>query len=264
MFVSKFLRPRTFLVGFGFLSISLTILVANQISAAEETAAESSTEEVEGPSWPNNRWKVLFPTRAADTSLVPLKDYSIHGPYEDSPLFLSRFAADTSWDVRDRMLQVPGGNNAVLKLGRAQDFILEGTADLSGPGGMFFVFGEDDEHGYGLSSTTMLKSGCPWQLFEFRAHAAIDGTMQELAKYEPLRADTFRLAVIDSKLSFQIGRIDVFESIPLENYHLGDVLIGVYDTRYGPRKVKIQNLRARGVESEEANSESADEIQKNR
>lgn len=264
MFASKFLRPRTFLAGIGFLSISLAVLVANQISAAEKPAEDSSAEEANGPSWPINRWKILFPTDAADTSLVPLNDYAIHGPYEDSPLFLSRFAADASWDVRNRMLQVPDGNNAVLKLGRAQDFILEGTADLSGPGGMFFIFGEDDEHGYGLSSTTMLKSGCPWQLFEFRANTAIDGTMQELAKYEPLRADSFRLAVIDSKLSFQIGRIDVFESIPLENYHLGDVLIGVYDTRYGPRKVKIKNLRARGVESEDANSESTDEIKKNR
>lgn len=210
-------------------------------------AVNANVEAQEEVSWSEKRWRVLFPTTASATPLTPIPDYRLQGPYEDSPLFLSKFATDTNWDVKDRMLQVPSGRNAVLKLGRAENFVLEGEADLTGPGGMFFILGENDEHGYGLAATTMVKSGCPWQLFEFRGREAIDDSMVELAKYEPLRPEPFRLSVADHRLSLTIGRIEVFKEVPLANYHEGDILIGVYDTRYGPKRVKIKTMRAKAL-----------------
>lgn len=202
------------------------------------------------PVWPDRRWKILFPTSAAATTLTPLTEYKIDGPYEDSTLFLSKFVVDSSWDVKDRMLQVPNGTNAALKLGRAENFVLEGQIDLTGPGGMFIVLGENQGHGYGLCSTTMLKSGSPWKLFEFRGNEAIEGTDEEVGKYEPLRPGPMQLRVEDHKVSLTIGKIMVFENVPMENYHEGDVTIGVFDTKYGPRKVKIQSLRARSIPSD--------------
>lgn len=197
--------------------------------------------------WPTGRWQTLFPTSPSATTLTPLTDYAIEGPYDDHPLFLSKFAADSHWDVKDRQLQVPDGSNAALKLGRAENFILEGMVDLTGPGGMFIVVGENDGHGYGLCNTTMQKSGSPWKLFEFRGNAAVDGTDEEIGKHEPFAPQPMQLRVVDHKVSLTIGKIAVFEDVPMENYHEGDVIIGVFDTRYGPRKVKIQSLRARAL-----------------
>jgi hypothetical protein len=53
------------------------------------------------------------------------------------------------------------------------------------------------------------------------------------------------MSVKDRQLTVQVDKAFVVENYPLENYTAGELMIGTYDTRYGPRPLKIKSLRIR-------------------
>lgn len=207
------------------------------------TAAAAAAEEFP------DRWKTLFPTKAAATPLVPLEELSFDGPHVGHPFYLGNFDVADGWDVSDGLLHATnkGGGSAAIELGEAVDFRLEGVMDASDTGGLFFLVGLKDGRGHGVWNATLRKSGSPWGVFEMRGDKAIEGTAVEYDPYEWKGEKPFTLTVEGGKLSLAIGPRTVIDAHPLENYEGGRIVFGVYETRYGPRNVRIRALRARSL-----------------
>ena len=197
------------------------------------------------------RWKTLYPTAAAKTPLVPLEDLSVSGPHVGHPFYFGDFDVTDGWDVTNGLLHAKDqhGGNAAIELGEATDFRLEGVMDASGTGGLFFLVGVKDGRGHGLWNATMRESGSPWGVFGMRGDKSIEGTAVDLDPYEWKREKPFTLTVEDGKLSFAVDKRTVIDQHPLENYDGGRVIFGVYETRYGPRSVKVRALRARSLKT---------------
>ena len=96
----------------------------------------------------------------------------------------------------------------------------------------------------------MKESGSPWFITEYRGDAAIDGAHQQLDGHEWRREQSFHVTVRQNELNFRVGNVQVLEGQQLTNYSTGDVIFGVYDTRYGPRPVRITALRIRAPQDE--------------
>jgi hypothetical protein len=54
--------------------------------------------------------------------------------------------------------------------------------------------------------------------------------------------------VKDKELNLSVGKIKVLKEQLLSNYTEGDIILGVYDTKYGPRPLQIHSLRIRNLE----------------
>lgn len=193
-----------------------------------------------------SKWTVLFPTPPQKTTLRPLPEFSINGPHPGHAFYLGQFDADCSWKVDDGLLQ-PDGKNAALSLGEGENFVMEGRLDASGLGSWFLLVGDVDGRGYGLWNTTMIESGSPWGLFEYRGDRAIDGTAVDIESYEWKGEQPFRLTVQDHAMTLEVGRRKVIDAVPMPNYTAGRVILGAYDTRYGPKKLKLRSLRVRSL-----------------
>lgn len=179
--------------------------------------------------------------------LVSLDDLQFVGPNPSHPFVLGNFATDAAWGVQDGYLQVVSGKNAALQLAWADQFELEGIAHQSGYGGWFVLFGWSEGHGLALHSVSMKDSGSPWFLTEFRGYRAINDRTQEFEKFEWRNEQPFKLAVGDDKLSLTVGKFKVFDQLALSGYHPGAIVLGVYDTRYGPRTMKVKSLRIKSL-----------------
>ena len=54
------------------------------------------------------------------------------------------------------------------------------------------------------------------------------------------------MSVENKKLNLKIGnRTAVIRDMPLPNYQRGQIILGTYDTRYGPKDIQIRSLRIR-------------------
>ena len=98
-----------------------------------------------------------------------------------------------------------------------------------------------------LSNVTLKDSGSPWFLSELRGAAAVPEGTEELEHFEWLRSQPFRLSVASKELTLEVGEKTVVDHIPMPHYEKGRVLLGVYDTRYGPKKLRVHSLRMRAL-----------------
>jgi len=178
-----------------------------------------------------------------NSSLIAMPELEFTGPMPSHPFVLGNFYADGSWGIVDGMVQVIDGRNAGLQLAWADSFELEGVMELTGLGGWFMLLGWNDGRGFSVHNVTMRDSGSPWFLTEYRGNKAVEGRNQEFDPFEWKGLQPFRLAVIDQKLTLDIGRHRVFHEQQLEGYSAGRIILGVYDTKYGPRSVRLKSAR---------------------
>lgn len=237
-----FLGRREFVIGsaFSLLAGAETTL----LTAARGDSAQELTE----------KWKVLHftarPRRGVlrlpkSSPLEVLEDFEITGPKLNDPFLLGKSKVDGDWGIVNGLVQQVSGRHAALKLGRGENFEFEGVLRAEGVGGWYILVGWDKGHGYAIYNVNLKVSGSPWHVCEFRGGTGIDDTHEELNRYECRGAEGFRMSVVDGTLNLQINTTQVIEDLELPNYHEGDIILGTYDTKYGPKPVKIQSLRIR-------------------
>lgn len=205
-------------------------------------------------------WTVLHrltkPTRnpiplPKSSKLIPLENFEIVGPMPGHPFVLGQFSSNGNWGLAAGHVQMINGDDGALQIGWADQFELEGICEQVEYGGFFFLLGYDEGRGHGLINTTMKSSGSPWFTCEFRGEKAIEESVEEYGDFEWKKSQPFKLAVKNDCLSLTVGRFDVFENLPLENYQPGRIIFGVYETRYGTKPIRFRSLRLRAIEAEE-------------
>lgn len=189
-----------------------------------------------------------FATLPKQSKLVPLRDLTFIGPRSSHPFVLGNFAADGQWGLVNGSVGLIDGKNAALQLAWAGDFELAGVIEQTGLGGCFWLLGWEDGRGYALHNVVMKDSGSPWFLSEFRGGTAIEDRTIELEKFDWKGDQSFVMTVQDKTLALQVGQFPVVKSLVMDSYQPGQLAFGVYDTRYGPKNVRIKALRIRSLE----------------
>lgn len=237
--------------GFGIL---LFTMVRNSVHLRADDAV--TTPQKASVDLPEKGWLVLqVPGRIQNnvqplpksSKLVPREEFTLTGPGPGHPFLLGDYTADGRWGVVAGGVQVTGGKNAVLELAHANQFELEGRMDQTNLGGWFMLVGWEDGHGYCISNVIMKQSGAPWFLTEFRGGKALQEAHVEFPSFEWKGEQSFKLRVENNALSLDVGAQKVFEGQELPNYEPGAIMLGTYDTRYGPRALRLVTLRGRAL-----------------
>ncbi|MCA8982138.1 MAG: hypothetical protein R3C12_15800 [Planctomycetaceae bacterium] len=193
-------------------------------------------------------WKYLLggPVKSLQKSPIKLLDqFEITGAFPKDSYLLNEVVCDGEWGMVKGALQQTSGRSAALHLGTAQDFELELGINAEGHGGWFMLFGFQNGHGYGIYNVNLKTSGSPWHISEFRGNAGIETTDREFARYICRGNESLTVRVVDSHFTLQIARRVLIENEELPAYSEGDIILGVYDTNYGPKPVKIYGARLR-------------------
>lgn len=236
------------------MSVSVALIYLSSLSTAQDADDE---DDAELELTVTDSWEYLHRAgrRArgrrplpANSRIEPLDDLRFTGPAPGHPFVLGNYVADGTWGVVNGGIQLVDGYNAAFRLATARDFELEGTIDMREYGGWFLLIGWRDGRGYSISNVTMRESGSPWFITEYRGDAAIPEAHEEIIQHEWRREQEFTVTVKENLLTFTLGRLDVLDEQALPNYDGGDVIFGVYDTRYGPRPVSIRVLRIRSLD----------------
>ncbi len=218
------------------------------------TTTEGATEDTPPVLTVTDKWTVLVNPARPRAGVVPippkapihnLEAFQFKGPQVGHPFCLGDFIEDGQFALANGAAAVVEGKNALLSLGVADSFELEGIIELDGLGGWLMLLGWHEGHGYSLSNVTLKDSGSPWFVCEYRGNEAIVPTNNEVRQLQWKGVNPFRMSVKDRQLTVQVDKAVVVENYPLENYTAGELMIGTYDTRYGPRPLKIKSLRIR-------------------
>lgn len=175
-----------------------------------------------------------------------LKDLKLRGVHVGHPFLFGKYKTTGSWGLKDGRLQAVGQNTAVA-LAHAENVELEGIVDASGLGGWFMLLGWSQKYGNGymVYNVEMKSSGSLWVLCEYRGFTEIEGTEVELNRFTWRKPLPTRLSIEDKKLTLQAGEDRVIDGHVLENYKAGDIIVGTYDTKYGPKPIRFASLRMR-------------------
>ena len=204
------------------------------------------------------KWQVLYvpgrPMRNVQpltdkNPFVPIEGFSLTGPNPGHPFVLGSYTSDGKWGIVDGHVQVIGGKNGVLELARGNQFELEGRMEQTNLGGWFLLIGWNEGHGYCISNVVMKESGAPWFLTEFRGSKALTEAHTEFPSFEWKGDQAFKLQVANQKLTMGVGNKLLFEQQDLPNYEGGAIILGTYDTKYGPRALRLKSLRGRELEA---------------
>jgi len=215
-----------------------------------------------------NKWVVLVNPTAKIRGRRPLPEKGLlqnfpelrfTGPKPGHPFILGDFADDGDFALVDGALQLVSGASAAVQLPEADQFELEGVMEHTDFGGWFMAVGWGEGRGYVLSNVTMKESGSPWFVSELRGGSAIPDGTEALDHFEWLRSQPFRLSVSHNELTLEVGKKTVADHVSLPNYAKGRVLLGVYDTRYGPKKLRVLSLRMRSLDDPEGDSKKGDQ-----
>ena len=229
-------------------------------SAAAEDPDEVADPAPQAPVAPvvniTDKWTILVNPGRPRPGIVEFTDkspiqnvpeFKLLGPMVGHPFGLGEFSIDGRWAAAQGAVQVVEGKNTLLSLATADEFELEGIIHQEGSGGWLMLLGWNQGHGYSLSNVSLVKSGSPWFVCEYRGAEAIALTNNEVKQFDWKGDQPFHLIVKDKLLSVEVGKTAIIEEYPLDNYTAGDVFLGTYDTRYGPRPVKVRSLRIRAV-----------------
>ena len=204
-----------------------------------------------------DKWTVLVDPGRPQPGIVefteksPIQNvpgFKLVGPMVGHPFGLGEFIVDGHWAMAQGVVQVvEGKKNSLLSLATADQFELEGIIHQEGSGGWLILLGWNQGHGYSLSNVSLINSGAPWFMCEYRAAEAIPLTNNQIKKYDWKGNQPFRLIVKDKLLTVTVGQTAIVEEYPLDNYTAGEVFLGTYNTRYGARPLKIRSLRMRAL-----------------
>ncbi len=229
-----------------FLLVSLFGTFAPSASAESESF-EGVTAE---PKWTvlhlqNRRLRGNQPL-PAKSKVKSLSELSFTGPRPGHQFVLGHFAIDGEWGLTNGYIQKSKGKNAALQLCWADQFELEGIIEHAEFGGWFFLVGWDQGHGYSISNINFKTSGSPWFVSEMRGAKSLEDQTVEFDHFKWKGEQPFKLTVAENELKLVVGRIEVFKT-PLDNYKPGMVVLGVYDTDYGPKPIRVKSLRVRSL-----------------
>ena len=239
---------------------TIPLVVSLMLTAGARAAdqPDPAANEADNPEQKlDTSWHVLVkPARRArgrrdlpkNGPLENLKQLQLTGPEPGHPFVLGHYADDGKWGYVDGSVVLVEGSNAALKLGRAENFELEGIIEMGNEGGWFLLIGWDEGRGYSIINIGFRESPSPWFITEYRGAAAISDAHQQVAKYAWRKDQVLHMTVKDQELNLKVGKITVLNQQTLPNYTAGDIILGVYDTRYGPRPIRIQSLRIRNLE----------------
>lgn len=239
--------------------IILWTCVASSTACAQDMPDNDATP-AEAPAVPvaniTDKWTVLVKPDRPRPGIVEFTDkspiqnvaeFKLLGPMVSHPFGLGEFSVDGRWATAQGVVQVVEGKNALLSLATADEFELEGIINQEGIGGWLMLLGWNQGHGYSLSNFTLKETGHPWSVCEYRAAEAITLTNNIVKKFDWKGDQPFRMTVQDKQLTVTVGQTAIVEAYPLDNYTLGQVFLGTYDTKYGARPVKIRSLRIRAI-----------------
>lgn len=178
-----------------------------------------------------------------EAQVVPLVGFELIGSAQDNVL-LGEFKSEGNWSTSRAGLQ-PMEPNSALLLAKAGDFELDGEMSADGLGGWFIGVGLREGHGYVISNVTLKTSGSPWLASELRDNRLLSGPPVEVGRHVWKGYQPFRLLVEKNKLQLVVGKEQVVKDLDLENYHEGDVVMGSYNTKYGPKPLRIRSMRIR-------------------
>ncbi len=204
----------------------------------------------------SSKWVVLINPTAKIRGRRPLPDKGLvqnfpelkfTGPKPGHPFVLGDFADDGDFALVDGALQLASGASGGKQFPEADEFELEGVMEQREYGGWFLAIGWGNGRGYVLSNATLKESGSPWFLSELRGGSAIPDGTQDLEHFEWMKSQPFRMSVSNQELTFEVGKRVVADHVAMSNYEPGRVLLGVYDTRYGPKKLRVHSLRMRSL-----------------
>lgn len=220
----------------------LILITMNALLLNTTTAQDAETPVKLGP------WKYLYggPVKSLKQSPVEfLEGFEITGAHAKHPFRLNEVICDGEWGLVKGALQQTSGRSAALKLGTAEDFELELGLNAEGEGGWFLLFGFNDGKGFGIYNVNMRTSGSPWFLTEFVRNQGIEETDHEFARYVCRGNEPVSVKVINGQLSLQVSRRVLLDQEELPGYAGGDLILGTYDTNYGPKPLKIFGIRMR-------------------
>lgn len=231
-----------------FLGCVVLMLFGWAESVVAQTPEDGTTVAVED--WtvlhlqnPRQRGTRPLPKTAKVRSLT---DLQFTGPMPGHPYVLGNFESDGRWGLIDGYLQTVDGKNSALELCWADGFELEGIIEHAQFGGWYLLLGWDQERGYSLSNVKFKTSGSPWFLAEMRGGKSIADRTLEFDDFEWKGAQPFKLSVKNKQLTLIVGRTAVIET-EIAAYQPGKVIVGVHDTNYGPKLMRIKSLRVRAV-----------------
>jgi hypothetical protein len=220
----------------------------------EKPDAEVTQSEAEAPLELTREWIQLYrPQRAVvgikpipdDTPLNPLVGFTLEGTKPDHPFLLGKFTSSGEWGISRGLLYPVRGSDTALHLARVGDFEFEADVVPGGLGGWFILMGWDQGHGYGIYNVQMKESGSPWFSCEFRDSKALEETHGVISRAAWTKPDRLELVVKENLVSLKIGKETLVKDLELPNYHAGDLIIGTYDTKYGPKRLQIRSARIR-------------------
>ena len=202
------------------------------------------------------KWTTLFsgknakPANKLPTSgrIQNVADLQLIGPGNGHPLLLGQWSSDGDWRIADGGIQLSKGHAAALQLARVTNFELNGELELEDLGGWFFLIGWHEGKGSALYSYTTKLSGTGWWICDFEDGKAVPDSNHQLKDFEWKHQQDFTLTAHQGELTLKVGKRFVCEKEKILA-QAGDLMLGVYDTQYGPRKMKLANLRIREPET---------------
>jgi|GEM_PF-1561117 len=225
------------------------------VPSAEVPSAEDKTSGAPVVSL-TDKWSILVNPGRQRPGIVEFTDkspiqnvdeFSFTGPMVGHPFGLGEFAEEGRWATVQGAVQPVEGKSALLHLEAADQFELEGIIHQEKFGGWLMLIGWNQGHGYSLSNVTLKESGSPWFLCEYRGNKAIEATNNEVKQFEWKADQPFRMTLKDKQLTVTVGKTAIIEDFPLDNYTAGDLFLGTYDTRYGPKPMIVRSLRIRAL-----------------
>ncbi len=200
------------------------------------------------------KWVVLHQPRKSGPKIGPipdnsplevLNDFELVGPRPGDPFLFGNFKSRGEWGIVNGALKPVAGKHTACKLIRAEDFELEGVLNADGLGGWFFLLGWNGGDGYMVYNVNLKTSGSPWLVAEFRDGKGLEDTHREFYRFVWKGDQPLKMTVEGKVFNLIAGREIVAQDLPLPNYQGGDLIVGTYDTRYGPKPLSIESLRIR-------------------
>lgn len=233
--------------------VCCTIGVMLSLQSPGRTDEIAGDEASEFPAL-TKKWTVLWDARRSPVAPAPLPDksslesldgFELTGIPTADRFQLRSVKCDGAWGSKNRWLVRMTGKDSALRLARGDGFEMEGIVKADGRGGWFILLGWDKGHGYGLYNVTLKESGSVWFLSEFRDGKAVEETHREVSRFVWKGNQPMNLQVVDGKLTLKVGRTTLLKTLELPNYRTGDIILGTYDTPYGPKPVAVGSLRIR-------------------
>lgn len=199
-------------------------------------------------------WEVLYRGSSKQTSKKPefgksnlkvIESFELDGEKKKDPFRFNQLRLDGNWAITQGVLHQAEGRSAALSLGEAEDFELEIGMNAEGEGGWFLLFGYSEGNGQGLYNVNLRQSGSPWFVIRFARGEGVVDSDQEVARYECRGAEPLLVKVVNGRLSAQISRRTLIEDHELTDYKAGEIILGTYDTNYGPKPLKLMGIRIR-------------------